>query len=416
MTPRPDVLVLGAGVVGVSAAHFLAARGRTVAVLDRAGVGSGCSYGNAGLVVPSHSVPLAAPGVIAKGMKWMFSADSPFYIKFRFSPALFSWLLKFRAACREDVMRRAIPVLRELHRASVALFDEMAGGTGGVACAYARRGLLLVYRTDEGFEDGRREARLLGEHGLASEELDASAARARVPRLREGIRGAIHFPDDAHLDPARFVCGLAERDRARGVRFLTQTEVTGFEVAGRRVRAVRTPKGTLSADQFVLATGSWSPGLAKELGLRVPIQPAKGYSITMDAPGWSDEVPLILMESKVGVTPMGPRLRLAGTLELAGLDFSINERRVEAIRRGAREYLDGLDGLPELEVWRGLRPCTPDGLPLLGRPGRYENLVLATGHAMIGLSLGPITGKLVAEILSGERPSIDLTLLRPDRF
>jgi D-amino-acid dehydrogenase len=415
MAERADVLVAGAGVVGVSAAHFLAARGRSVTVVEAGEVASGSSYGNAGLVVPSHSVPLAAPGVVAKGMRWMFDPDSPFYIRFRWDRALFSWLWKFRAACREDRARRAIPLLRDLHRASLALFDDLAR-LEGMDCAWARRGLLGIYRTGHGLEEGRAEARLLGEFGLATEILDAPAARREVPALREGLAGAIRFPEDAHLEPAGFVRALARHAEARGARILTRTEVLGFGLEGKRIATVRTTRGVFQPEEVVLATGSWSPQVARGLGLKIPIQPAKGYSIALSMPQPPPEVPLLLAEAKVGVTPMGKFLRLAGTLELAGLDLSINERRVEAIRRGAREFLEGLDALPELEIWRGLRPCTPDGLPLVGRPRSIENLVLATGHAMIGLSLGPITGKLVSEIASRETPSIDLSLLSPDRF
>jgi D-amino-acid dehydrogenase len=402
-----DVLVVGAGVVGVAAARFLASRGRRVLVVDSGGVAAGCSRGNAGLVVPSHSIPMAAPGVIAKGMKWMFDPESPFYIRFRWSPALFSWLWKFRAACREERMRAAIPLLRDLSLASVRLYDELAPA---LDCHYARKGLLLVYRTEEGFEEGRHEAGLLREHGLDSKEL--TDPRTLVPSLRDGVVGALHFPDDAHLDPALFVQALA---RASGAQFL-EAAVNGFEVSGRRVTAVRTSQGDFTPETVVLAAGSWSPGVGRDLGLSIPIQPAKGYSITVKAPAATPPVPLLCMEAKVAVTPMGPNLRLAGTLELAGLDLSINERRVEAIRRGARTYLDGLEHLEEVEVWRGLRPCTPDGLPIVGRPRAFDNLILATGHAMVGLSLGPITGKLVSELACGERPSIDIAGLSPDRF
>ena len=412
MAEKADVLVLGAGVIGVASAHYLAARGRKVTVLDAGGIGSGCSHGNAGLAVPSHSIPMAQPGMIARGMKWMFHADSPFYVKFRWEWALFSWLWKFHAACREDRMRRAIPLLRDLSLASVRLYDELAGPD----CHYGRRGLLLAYRTPRGYEEGLHEARLLAEFGLASNAMDGPAARALAPSLRDVLAGAIHFPGDAHFDPALFVSGLAAKASTAGATFRPETEVRGFEIAGRRIAAVRTSTGDFAADEIVLATGSWSPSVARGLGLAIPIQPAKGYSITMKAPASPPPLPLLLMESRIAVTPMGLNLRLAGTLELAGLDLSINERRVEAIRRGAREWLDGLDGLPELEVWRGLRPCTPDGLPILGRPAAYDNLILATGHAMIGMSLGPITGKLVAEIASRERPSIDVAVLSPDRF
>jgi D-amino-acid dehydrogenase len=346
-------------------------------------------------------------------MKWMFDPDSPFYIKFRWSWALFSWLWKFRAACREERVRRAIPVLRDLQLASVRLFDEIAGRDG---CHYARKGLLLVWRTPGGLEHGKEEARLLSEYGLGSSVLDAEAARALAPSLRTGIAGAIHYPEDAHMDPALFVRHLADEARAAGVEFLTDTEVRGFESSGRSITKALTSKGALEAGQIVLAAGSWSPRFAKDLGLRIPIQPAKGYSVTLQTPPSPPSVPLLLMETKIAVTPMGPRLRLAGTLELAGLDLTINERRVEAIRRGGREYLTDLDGLPELEIWRGLRPCTPDGLPIVGRPRAWDNLILAAGHAMIGLSMAPITGKLVADLACGDAPGFDLSLVSPDRF
>jgi len=412
MSVKTDVLILGGGVIGVSAAQFLASRGRTVAVLDRGEIGSGCSFGNAGLVVPSHSIPMAQPGMIARGMRWMFHADSPFYIRFRWERALFSWLWKFRGACREDRLRRAIPLLRDLSLESVRLYDTFRD----IRCHYERKGLLLAYRTQEGFEEGRKEADLLSGFGLPSETMEGALARERVPALREIVHGAIHFPGDASFDPALFVRGLAAKAAAGGVRFFPRTEATGFQVSGRTISAVRTPAGDFAADEIVLAAGSWSPGVARDLGLGLPIQPAKGYSITMTAPAAPPTVPLLLMESKIAVTPMGPRLRLAGTLELAGLDLSINEKRVEAIRRGARDWLSGLDGLPELEVWRGLRPCTPDGLPMLGRPSAFDNLILATGHAMVGMSLGPVTGQLVAQIAARETPGLDLALLDPDRF
>jgi D-amino-acid dehydrogenase len=410
-----DVLVIGGGFAGVCSAHYLARRGRKVAIVERGDVASGCSSGNAGLIVPSHSIPMAAPGVLAQGFKWMFDPDSPFYIKPRFSPALFSWLWKFRAACTEERARRSMDVLRDLHRASLALYDDLAR-LDGLAFGYSREGLLLLYRTGRGFEDGVKEGRLLGQAGIASTPLTPAEVTARVPHARPGLAGGILFPGDAHLDPAAFVRGLARRCEADGVQVHTGTELLGFETSGRKITSVQTTKGGFTADQFVLATGSWSPAVARGLGLRIPIQPAKGYSITVRRPESCPPLPLLLMEAKVAVTPLGDRMRLAGTLELAGLDLSINERRVEAIRRGAREYLDGLDAMESGDVWRGLRPCTPDGLPILGRSRSFENLILATGHAMIGVSLGPITGSLVAQIACGEKPDLDPAPLSPGRF
>lgn len=412
---EPDVLVVGAGVVGVCSAWYLADAGHSVAVVDAGGIAAGCSHGNCGLIVPSHSIPMAAPGMIARGLRWMFNPESPFYIKFRFERALFSWLWKFRAACREERVRAAIPILRDLHRSSAALYDALAREPG-MDCAYGREGLLAVYRTAVGMDHGTEEARLLGEFGQPVKTLDGEAARALVPSLRPGVVGAIHFPEDAHIDPGAFVRGLARRCEERGVRFLTETPVTGFERRGRTVTAVRTSMGDFHPRTIVLAAGSWSPGVARDLELRLPIQPAKGYSITLRAPAVHPRIPMLLMEARVGVTPLGSTLRLGGTLELAGMDLSINERRIGAIRRGASDYLEGTDDLEVLETWRGLRPCTPDGLPIVGRPKTLDNVVLATGHAMIGLSLGPVTGKIVADLVAGKTPDYDLKLLDPARF
>jgi D-amino-acid dehydrogenase len=415
VSERRDVLVLGGGIVGVCSAHYLAARGKSVTLLERGDIASGCSAGNAGFVCPSHSIPLAQPGIIAKGLKWMFDPDSPFYIKPRFSPALFSWLWKFRAACTEERVRRVRTVLRDLHCRSVELFDEIAR-IPGLSFHWTRRGLLSLFRTAHAYEEGLKESAQLQEIGVPSRTLTPDEIAARVPRAKPGLAGAIHFPGDAHVDPLAFVRGLASTLTSKGVDVRTGTEVTGFTISGRKITGVRTTQGDFAADQIVLAAGSWSPSIARELKLKIPVQPAKGYSITMPLPPAAPSVPLLLIEAKVGVTPMGDRLRLAGTLELAGLDLTINERRVEAIRRGAATFLDGIEGAATGEVWRGLRPCTPDGLPILGRSAAFDNLILATGHAMIGLSLGPVTGELVAKIACGEPSDIDLTVLQPERF
>ena len=415
MSDRADVLVIGGGIVGVCSAHYLAARGKSVVLLERDDIASGSSAGNAGFVCPSHSIPMAQPGVVAKGLKWMFDPDSPFYIKPRFSPALFSWLWKFRAACTEERVRRVMTVLRDLHCESVELFDQIAK-IPGVAFGWTRRGLLSLFRTDHAYEDGLKESAVLQEIGVPSRALSPAEIAERVPRAKPGLAGGIHFPGDAHLDPLAFVRGLASHVGSRGVDVRTGTDVTGFEISGRKITSVRTTKGEFAADQVVLAAGSWSPTIARELRLKIPVQPAKGYSITMPRPEGAPSVPLLLIEAKVGVTPIGDRLRLAGTLELAGLDLTINDRRVEAIRRGAATFLDGLEAAATGEVWRGLRPCTPDGLPIVGRSAAFDNLILATGHAMIGVSLGPVTGALVAQIACGEPTDIDLTVLKPERF
>ncbi len=412
---QPDILVIGAGVVGICSAYYLAGQGQRVTVVDKGEVGAGCSYGNAGLLVPSHSVPLAAPGVFRKALKWIGNPESPLYIKPRLSLSLLSWMWRFQMACREKPMRKSIPILRDLSLASLALHQELAGKSGMDWC-YAEKGLLMVYHSSQGLKDGGHEASLLAEYGIKSRILAAQEVRELAPEVRPEIVGGVFYPDNAHLQPHQFVQSVARLAKEKGVEIRTGTEVVGFETAGGKIRTVRTTRGDFHPGQVVLATGSWSPGLTRDFNLDVCIQPAKGYSVTVRRPARWSSPPLMLCEAKVGVTPMGDLLRFAGTLELAGLDFSINSRRVSAIQRAAREYLVGAEEAELVEIWRGLRPCTPDALPIIARSKSPENLIVAAGHGMLGVSLGPITGKLVSQLATLETPMIDLSLLSAERF
>jgi D-amino-acid dehydrogenase len=409
-----DTIVIGGGVIGVCAAFYLAQRGAPVTVLERGEVGAGSSYGNAGLIVPSHSIPLAEPGALRHGVQWLFDPDGPFYIRPRADRELAEWLLRFALACTEARMRAAIPVLRDLGLASRALYDELA--ELGFDFGYERRGLLEVFITRRGLAEAEAQAALLGEFGLEVRVLDRDGVRALEPHLSEAVLGGLYFPLDAHLDPARFVRGLAQEAEKRGARIQTGVGVIGFEVEGQRITRVRTTKGTWTPGQVVLAGGAWSPVIARDLQLRLPIQAAKGYSLTVRRPTRSPAMPLLLGEAWVAVTPLGEALRFAGTLELAGLDYTINRRRLETVRRSAQAYLPEMEAAKVMETWRGLRPCTPDGLPIIGRAARYENLLLAVGHAMLGISLGPVTGQLIAQLACGERPALDLTPLQAERF
>ena len=415
MDQREDIVVIGGGVIGVCAAYFLQKEGRRVTLLERGDVCSGCSYGNAGWVVPSHSVPLAAPGVIVRALKWMLDPESPFYVKPRPDLELLSWMWRFRAAAREAPMRKAVAVAGELSRASMELYAELIADEG-LECRFERNGLLVLYETSRGYEEGVEEARLLGEYGVPGRLLSARQVQDLEPTVRSDMAGGVHYPGDAHLMPSEFVQGLAAVCRKLGVDVRTGVEVLGFDVSGSRVAAVRTAQGDLRPDQVVLAAGSWSPALARGLPVSLPVQPAKGYSITFERPARTPSLPLLLGEAKLGVTPMKPMLRLAGTLELSGLNLDVAPRRVRAIRRAADAYLDlGLEP-GSGTVWCGMRPLTPDGLPIIGRPPSLSNLTVATGHSMTGITLGPITGKLVCQLITGVTPVVDPTPLSPARF
>lgn len=411
-----EIAVIGGGVIGVSTAYYLARQGFGVTLIEAGHGRSGASYGNAGLLLASHITPLAAPGVLGQGLRWLLDASSPFYIQPRLSIELAAWLWRFRAACREERARRAMPVLRELLEESLGLYRELAD-EAGLAFGLAQAGLARLFLTGAAYRLAEEEARLMRSHGIEARLLSFSELRDLGLDLNVAVIGGLYLPGDAHLVPARFVESLVEACRALGVDVCFETEVIGLETAGDRITQVLTTRGPIRPEQVVLAAGAWSPAVARDLRLRLPIQPAKGYSLTYEGTSLKPALPVMLSEARVAVTPLGEnRVRFAGTLEMTGTNLSVNRRRLEAIAASVRQYMPGLDGLALAEIWRRPRPLTPDGLPLVGRPKKYANLILACGHNTIGMALGPITGRLVAEVAAGRSPSLDLTPLSPDRF
>ena len=414
-TNEPDVLVIGGGVIGVCTAYYAAKAGRKVTLVERGEICSGCSWGNAGWVVPSHCIPLAAPGVLKKALKWMWSSSSPFSIRPRLDWGLMGWLLAFAAACDENKVRTSIPILRDLTFASLDLFRVLysLGGMGG---GFNEGGSLMLFTTKRGLADGRRDAEILGESGIPSQEWDAPEILQREPSIVPAIAGGIFYPDDAHLSPGDFVDCLACACERQGVDIVRSTSVTGFHLENRQISAVRTAQGDFRPGSVVLAAGCESSTLARSLGINLPIQAGKGYSFSFPSSPVCPSRPLLLSEVKVAVTPFGNRVRFAGTLELAGLDYSVNQKRLNAIRESSSEYF--VQELPSImeEQWCGLRPCTPDGLPVISLVSEIRNLIVATGHAMLGMSLGPITGKLAAQLACHEQTDFDLSSLSIARF
>ncbi|HKY54411.1 MAG TPA: FAD-binding oxidoreductase, partial [Anaerolineales bacterium] len=260
------------------------------------------------------------------------------------------------------------------------------------------------------------EAHLLERFDIPLQVMDQAQVHDLEPALLPQVIGGIYYPRDGQINPHRFVTGLAEKAQGLGTQICTKTEVTGFESSHGKITKIHTTRGDISSKQVILATGSWSPEVARNLKLRIPIQAAKGYSITLENPSVTPKIPISLAEARVVVNPLGDSLRIAGTLELAGMDFSINSRRVEAMRKASRGYLPGLEEAKVIEIWRGLRPCTPDGLPIISRSQNFENLIIAAGHAMLGMSLGPITGKLVSQLVNGEKTEVDVFPFRMERF
>jgi len=415
MESEHDILVIGGGVIGVCSAYYLALKGFKVTLIEKNEIASGCSDGNAGLIVPSYAIPLASPGALGDGLRWLFDSESPFYIKPRFDLDLIKWLARFVLASRMGNMLRSMPVLRDLLFTSRVLFDELAQ-VDDFDFRFNARGSLSVCLTQSAFEKEKEETHLLERFDIPVRVVDQEEVHELEPALLPNVIGGVYYPKDGRINPALFVIGLADKARELGVQIWSKTGAIGFETSNRKITGVHTTRGVIHPKQIVLGAGSWSPEMARGLNLRLPIQAAKGYSITLENPPVTPKLPLFFSEAHAVANPLGDALRIAGTLELAGMDFSFNSRRIDAIRRSSCNYLPGLDDAKVIEIWRGLRPCTPDGLPIISRSRDFNNLIVATGHAMLGISLGPITGRLVSQLVGGEKTDVDLTPFRMERF
>ncbi|HEY2574402.1 MAG TPA: FAD-dependent oxidoreductase, partial [Verrucomicrobiaceae bacterium] len=390
-----SVVIVGGGVIGLCTAYYAARRGHRVTVVERDNTRrNGCSYGNAGMIVPSHFVPLAAPGMMALGLKWMWHPESPFRIKPRLDPALMAWCWRFMRCATQSHVERSAPLLRDLSFASRGLFEELAEKSEN-AFGLVRKGLLMLCHTPEALSHEIQNAETAHKLGVAAEILDAAQTAHLEPNIKMDIAGSVHFPQDCHLTPARFMDFMQRESAKAGVRFIWETESNNWRTKGRRIAALQTGQGELEADEFVLCAGAWSPSIAKSLRLRLPVQAGKGYSLTLPQPPCLPGICSILVEARVAVTPMGGALRFGGTMEFDGLDERMDPRRVRGIIKSSLKFFPEMraEDFANVKPWAGLRPCSPDGLPYLGRAKAWDNLSVCTAHAMMGLSLGPVSGE-----------------------
>ena len=411
-----SVVVIGGGAIGATAAYELARAGHRVTLLERDhAVGLGCSAGTAGLLATSHAGTLATPQALREGILWMTKRESPFYV--RPSVRIVPWLLRFaRAALSSEQVRRASDLLRTFSRDSLALHAELLAS--GIPTTLEQRGVLYTYETAKGFEHACTSLPQARALGLTVHELSVAKAKELEPAVADGLAGCVYSKEESHLDSLRYVEAIAGAAGAAGAELRLGTEVVGFASEGSRLVELRTTAGPLPLDgaTVVLAAGVWSRGLGRRLGLSIPLEGAKGYHVELAAAESDPRLPIYMHEARVIATPYPDRLRLAGTLELAGDDASIDEIRLGALRKAAARNLSGLEGREPVHVWRGFRPTPPDGMPLVGRSRKFPDLVVATGHAMTGVALSPVMAKLVREIVERTPPSYDLTLLDPDRF
>ncbi|WP_413580388.1 NAD(P)/FAD-dependent oxidoreductase [Bdellovibrio sp. HCB288] len=409
-----DILIVGAGIIGTSVGAELARRGAKVCVIDKGSVGRGCSYGNAGWMTPCFSMPLPMPGMFLKSMKWLANPNSPLHIKPSLSLDLAAWLFHFMKAMNEKQARRAVEGLVVLSQKSLEEYAKL--GQKYPKTRFEQKGLLMVSRTKEGVAAAVEELEYVRGVGVTGKQMTGEEIMNFEPAFRPPMLGGVYFDQEAMAEPFQVVQAMAEEIRANGGEIIENCELMDLEIQGGKVTKALTSKGEFKFKEIVVATGSWSKDLAKLLQLRIPILGGKGYALIVPKLEKQPKYPIMFVEKKIAITPRENTLRIAGTLELVDQDFSITERRVNNIKKGASELLYLPEQLEVQELWAGLRPCTPDGVPLIGYHNKISNLMLAVGHQMLGLQSGAGTGLMVADLIDKKKTFVDVETFAPNRF
>lgn len=412
-----NIAIIGGGIIGLCTAYYLSKSGHRVTIFDKGDLNDNCSVGNAGMIVPSHIIPLAAPGMISKGIRWMFNPKSPFYVRPRLSKNLIRWGMKFYANANYQHVMRSIPVLKEISTLSKQLYQDLAK-ENHFDFGYEERGLLMLFKTSDTETEELEAAKLANKFGVEARVLSLAEAQQLEPVVKLDARGAIYFPGDAHLNPLQLINELKDHIDRKGVVISPNTTIEDFVIKEDQIKGVMVQNEVQNFDEFIIATGAWSGFLCARLGIDLPMQSGKGYSFTINNVSANIRIPTLLLEGRVAVTPIGTSLRFGGTMEIGDTDRSINMNRVKGILETIPKYYPKMNvQIPdEKAVWSGLRPCSPDGLPYIGRPSKWRNLIIATGHSMMGMSLGPATGKLVTEMVDEVPLSMDVAMFDPERF
>ncbi|MDZ4748550.1 MAG: FAD-dependent oxidoreductase [Saprospiraceae bacterium] len=411
-----DVVIIGGGAVGLWCAWHLRQAGRQVTIIDKGDFTDGCSFGNAGMIVPSHFIPMASPGIISKGIQWMFKKDSPFYIRPRLNLELAQWLWSFYRSSTKKHVAESVALLRDLHTESLELYRQLHQ-TPGFSFGFEQKGILMLFKSAAAERDELEMAQAAHQLGIDAIHLSPEKLKQVEPRIKMDVRGAVHYPGDAHITPHVFMRQMVNHLKQEGVEFLSGKEIVGIHDHGHTGADVSTDNGDLiRANHVVVAAGSWSGQLMNRTGYRLPMQDGKGYSMTIEHPSLRPSIPSILHEARVAITPMGDDLRISGTLEISGMDDYVNLHKVNSMLKAVPEYYPEIKIMDAGPVWFGYRPCTPDGMPYIGPMQRGSSVILATGHAMMGLSLAPVTGRIVKDMLTGIFAGRAVNKTEPSRF
>ena len=418
-------IVVGGGIIGLSTALYLKKSGWDVAVIDKGDFSDNCSFGNCGYICPSHFIPLATPGVVKQGFKWMWNSTSPFYVQPRFDLNLINWGMKFiRGATKSHVENAAAP-LRDIALISQKEYESWLA-LPEFDFAYEHKGLLEIFQTEKGSEHAKHTVEKAHQLGLSDTLLlNQDELKALEPQTKLNAMGAILFKCDAHCWPNKLMKQLNEYLRKQQLQFIANEEVVGFEKSGKKIKSVSTintytgKKNVYEGDEIIIATGSWSRGVAALLETKLPMMPGRGYSVTLEDSPFKVNYPAVLLEGKAAITPMGGnKIRFGGTMEITSHKTPPRMNRVQGVLNAVKRYYPEFEVPfpPKEKIWYGYRPCSADGLPYIGRIKKYDNVTVATGHSMLGLSLGAGTGKLVDEIVNGKQPAMDLKPFTVERF
>lgn len=417
MSAPRSAIVIGGGIIGLCSAYYLLKSGWQVTILDKGNLADNCSSGNAGMIVPSHFIPLAAPGMVSKGIKWMFNSKSPFYVKPSLNPKLISWGLQFIKHANDAQVNKVAPHLRDLHLLSKYLYMQLAEAPD-LNFGFEDKGILMLYKTEKAGAEEIHVAKQAEHLGLDVEVLNKAKVQNLEPHTELNVKGAVHYRCDAHIYPNALVKQLTTFLTTKGVKIETHCKVLRVNAKNNVVQDIETSSGRFSADVVVMTGGAWLPELARQAGMNVPVMPGKGYSFMVPNIDHQIVHPSLLLEARVAITPMNGKVRIGGTMEIAPVNDKINMNRVQGIVSAVPDYYpDYQVQLPKVEdVWFGFRPCSPDGLPYIGYSRKWDNLIVAGGHGMMGLGLGPATGQLVAELANESALSVNISEFDPNRF
>lgn len=410
------VTIIGGGIIGITTAYYLVNAGCEVMIIDKGNGEEGCSFGNAGYISPSHFVPLASPGIVAEGIKYMLDSKSPFYIKPRLDISLMKWCWSFYKSATEKTVAKNIQHMNGILQLSRNETIKMAAELEN-PFDLQEDGCIMMYRKPETAHHEEELAHQAAKFGIQTKVLDQSELAAWEPDVLPISEGGVYYSSDCHIDPKKYMHFMQEYLIKKGVIFRYNTNVTGFKYNKDTVSHVLTNKGDFPCEKLVIATGSWIPSLSKDLGINLLLQAGKGFSITYKNVKNNIKRPAILVDDRVALTPLGNDLRVGGTMEISGLNLDVSMSRVEGIVEAVnRNYTNLKLELPKKEdVWAGLRPCTPDGMPYISKT-KFQNLIISGGHAMLGISMSAATGLLTKELVLGEETSLNVDPFNINRF